>query len=394
MAAEVAYTLLDIFLTFGAPHILQSDNGREFTAGVIRELASLWPGLVLVHGRPCHPQSQGSIERANGDVKNMLSAWVITIKPPNGQKDYVLFNSLKTDLTTVPSINLLMRLCLVANQRWDSATPTSPGIFCRIYTQKRTLRRELTEQQSDESQGEPVTKIPVDDPQGVTVEAELHIEAEADVQAEAGVQTEAEVQSEAEVQIEAEVQSEAELNTTQPPTLNAFDDEDDFVQPNPLRSPPPLTSINQSREKAKRGLECQADQMIRNTCQRLQEATTGDNVLIEIPAVDRGPLDGKNLHAVVLSHSENGYELGTTHGKINRLYSRNMFEKVSSTNLAITDVPDKEICLREIVRQVSFGQGHFHCSCKLKCSTLRCKYVKAKRKCNSRFHNSLSYQNK
>jgi len=25
------------------PHILQSDNGREFTANVISELASLWP---------------------------------------------------------------------------------------------------------------------------------------------------------------------------------------------------------------------------------------------------------------------------------------------------------------------------------------------------------------
>jgi len=32
-----------IFMTFGAAHILQSDNGREFTANVISELASLWP---------------------------------------------------------------------------------------------------------------------------------------------------------------------------------------------------------------------------------------------------------------------------------------------------------------------------------------------------------------
>ena len=33
-ASEVAYHLLDIFLTLGAPHILQSDNGSEFTANV------------------------------------------------------------------------------------------------------------------------------------------------------------------------------------------------------------------------------------------------------------------------------------------------------------------------------------------------------------------------
>jgi hypothetical protein len=31
-AAEVAYQLTDIFLLLGAPHILQSDNGREFIA--------------------------------------------------------------------------------------------------------------------------------------------------------------------------------------------------------------------------------------------------------------------------------------------------------------------------------------------------------------------------
>ena len=39
--AEVAYQLLDIFLMFGAPQILQSDNWSEFTAQVIEELKLL-----------------------------------------------------------------------------------------------------------------------------------------------------------------------------------------------------------------------------------------------------------------------------------------------------------------------------------------------------------------
>ncbi|KAK4326939.1 hypothetical protein Pmani_002543 [Petrolisthes manimaculis] len=59
-AAEVAYQLLDIFLLFGAPQILQSDNGSEFTAQVIEELKLLWPSLIMVHGKPRHPQSQGA----------------------------------------------------------------------------------------------------------------------------------------------------------------------------------------------------------------------------------------------------------------------------------------------------------------------------------------------
>ena len=75
-AGEVAYQLLDIFLLLGAPCILQSDNGSEFTAQIIAELKELWPDLILVHGKPRHPQSQGSVERANCDIKDMSVAWL------------------------------------------------------------------------------------------------------------------------------------------------------------------------------------------------------------------------------------------------------------------------------------------------------------------------------
>ena len=75
-ASEVASQLLDIFLLFGAPNILQSDNGSEFTASVIVELKEIWPELIMVHGKNRHPQSQGSVERLNCDVKDMLIAWL------------------------------------------------------------------------------------------------------------------------------------------------------------------------------------------------------------------------------------------------------------------------------------------------------------------------------
>jgi len=54
-AAEVAYQLMDIFLLFGAPQIMQSDNGSEFTVAVISELKLLWPDLLMVHVNPRHP---------------------------------------------------------------------------------------------------------------------------------------------------------------------------------------------------------------------------------------------------------------------------------------------------------------------------------------------------
>lgn len=35
-----------------------------------------WPECRLVNSRPRHPQSQGSVERANGDIESMLRAWM------------------------------------------------------------------------------------------------------------------------------------------------------------------------------------------------------------------------------------------------------------------------------------------------------------------------------
>ena len=75
-ASEVAYHLMDIFLLLGAPGILQSDNGSEFVSHEISELKDMWPDLTIVHGKPRYPQSQGSVERVNCDIRDMLVAWM------------------------------------------------------------------------------------------------------------------------------------------------------------------------------------------------------------------------------------------------------------------------------------------------------------------------------
>ena len=68
--------LLDIFCLFGAPASLQSDNGREFCNELINSLREMWPDLNIVHGKPRHSQSQGSVERANQDIENILTTWM------------------------------------------------------------------------------------------------------------------------------------------------------------------------------------------------------------------------------------------------------------------------------------------------------------------------------
>jgi len=74
--SEVAKTLYNIFIVFGAPLILQTDNGTEFTSSIIAELMSLWPRTKIIRGRPRHPQSQGAVERANAILKNKLAKWM------------------------------------------------------------------------------------------------------------------------------------------------------------------------------------------------------------------------------------------------------------------------------------------------------------------------------
>ena len=77
-APEIAYQLLDILIIFGAPSILQSDNGREFVNSVVTELSEICVGLKLVHGKPRHSQSEGSVERANRYIENMLTKWLLS----------------------------------------------------------------------------------------------------------------------------------------------------------------------------------------------------------------------------------------------------------------------------------------------------------------------------
>lgn len=88
-AEEIAFNLLEIYTTFGAPLILHSDNGREFVNSVLVELHTMWPEVKIVHGKPRHSQSQGSVERANRDIEGILGAWMDennTQDWPNGLK--------------------------------------------------------------------------------------------------------------------------------------------------------------------------------------------------------------------------------------------------------------------------------------------------------------------
>ncbi|XP_030705544.2 SCAN domain-containing protein 3 isoform X1 [Globicephala melas] len=75
---EVAHALLDIFTIIGAPSVLQSDNGREFSRQIVSELSCIWPELKIVHGKPQPCQSLNSINQTNEDIQNRIISWMQT----------------------------------------------------------------------------------------------------------------------------------------------------------------------------------------------------------------------------------------------------------------------------------------------------------------------------
>lgn len=66
-AKDVTRALISFVYTYGAPRILQSDNGKEFNNADLTEVLNEFK-ILKMNGRPYHPQSQGRVERFNRTV--------------------------------------------------------------------------------------------------------------------------------------------------------------------------------------------------------------------------------------------------------------------------------------------------------------------------------------
>lgn len=60
---------------FGIARIVQCDNGTEFR-GVLKEMLKQH-GVVIINGRPRHPQSQGCVERQNRTLKGAIRKMIL-----------------------------------------------------------------------------------------------------------------------------------------------------------------------------------------------------------------------------------------------------------------------------------------------------------------------------
>ncbi|KAK4878163.1 hypothetical protein RN001_010669, partial [Aquatica leii] len=89
------------------------------------EIVSYWPDCKIVHGRPRHPESQGSVERSNQDVENMLRSWMTPYRalfgadPKVGLKSTNLPNSVIKELRTEEELEDIMRSSQTSNSEHD-----------------------------------------------------------------------------------------------------------------------------------------------------------------------------------------------------------------------------------------------------------------------------------
>ena len=125
--AEVAFNLKTrVFSYIGTPRILHSDNGREFVDETISSLVKDWPGeIVIVNGRPWHPECQGRIEQGNGLVEKLLREQL----SKNKQDDFPAWSEW---LPIIQCEHLRVHISCQYVQRGIGNAPPLPDILCTI----------------------------------------------------------------------------------------------------------------------------------------------------------------------------------------------------------------------------------------------------------------------
>ena len=344
-AAEVAHRLLDIFLLFGAPHILQSDNGSEFTAQIVEELKVIWPQLIIVHGKPRHPQSQGSVERANGDIKDMLCAWM----HDNNTNDWSLgikFVQLQKNTSHHAGINRAPYKALFGcDAKIGLTTSSLPAeIIAKLQTEDdlfNALSISEIAQQHDITALEPSDQTPP-----CTSSA-------------AAMSPMAEAESLPNDQPTTSSSHQSPVSDTEDP--NAAQDNVEMLLNQKMNA------IKTERCNTRASQVRQAERMVKRSRIVLVAGQVEDNVAVPIPLVDRGRGDPRNILGIILDRDENDqYTIGVKCGILAGKFSRNQFDVCPQRLMSVSDIDRcKHVSIREAVHAESQGggQGFTKCNC-------------------------------
>ena len=325
-ASVVTERLLEIFTCLGCPSILQSDNGLEFALNE-RVLKQIWPELKVVTGRPRHPQTQGSVERANGDIVSMLRCWL-------------------KDNNAVDWAQGLGYVQLMKNSAFNRTIGCSPYKAVFGHDQRMNISaytppiRDLLGEEDEEEEEEDVVMNDDDD-------------------------------------ISASTSSSSHHPPPPPPS-----------PPPSEKMQQRIDDVIECREISAKNLKKAADRMSkRTTNEAVILLSPGTPVLIPIPSVDRAKLAFPNLIGVIYDFNDkiNKYKVITTHGILRDAFSPHQLQQCSSKNLVLDSNSmsmdsTKEISVRTASRLESFM--FVGCKCSGKCANKVCFCIRVNKKCN------------
>lgn len=442
-AEEVADNLLDVFCIFGAPSVLQSDNGREFCNHLITEMTAKWEEVKIVHGKPRHSQSQGSVERANQDVQDMLTAWMMQnrstkwsqglrfiqcaknraihqgtrISPyeamfgspmkvglrskfPSGAVDELQteeelqdflegmrFGNADSPMTAsqdeaaggasqppmTPRRGVPLHM-LTGSPPVQPTTPAAPV----LQSAPRSILKTPSQRQSTSA----LQNTPVSTPRFVGFPAASQVPVAADDEAvslfccnQCGEACSAHEEC-------------SECGTGLHPHC---------ARGGKCGNCSRAAAVLELRSTARKNLQKQAQTMQKISDAKFPPASVGDTVTVSVPKVDRGRGDPRNVVAVVLEATEDGfYKLGNKDGVLASMYARNQFDVVKEKFVSTEVVPETEHAFRTAATKGSIlgGQGFRKCNCNGKCTTNRCACRKAGELCKSQCHGGRPCCNK
>ncbi|KRZ00470.1 KRAB-A domain-containing protein 2, partial [Trichinella zimbabwensis] len=349
--------------------ILQSDNGREFVNSVIKSLKKQWHDLVLVNGRPRHSQSQGSVERANADVQDMLRcylkdnldvAWSDALKFVQLQK-----NSARHRVLDWPPYRALFGCDLMQNA-------------CNDQIPSDTLRQADTEEELENAM----------------------IQFRSQCEGVSSQETNSRDDS-------LPLKETNELNSTTS-TVVEYDDctasgrmeqcKRCMADGTPCKWCRDTQRRLKERVEMKRKLQDQADKMVHDGIKKMRPLDVGENVAVPVANLDRARADQRNLLGVVMSENDHGIvTVGTKHGVLQTGFLSTQLTPLNQKFIEPSDVPaEQPISIRTASTKESChgGQGYSKCSCNTGCITNRCVCKRSGNLCSSSCHSAKTCTNK
>jgi hypothetical protein len=337
---------------FGAPKIVQSDNGKEFK-GVMKELL-LRHGIKIINGRPRTPRTQGLVEQANGTVKRKILVW----KRLNGTTG------------------------------WAEGLPSMAHQINRTVQKaiKRTPYEVVFGKEARREERVPLNERPLMDIEEEEVEEDDAEYAELVAQYAKPVETDEDIQRL--LQQEAELE-EAVTNAPTSSTSTTRPSESLPIDPELLRQD---QEQRERQHEAVRANQAQANaRAIRQYSKQhtIRVFSQGDKVSIAVPRLDRTSTDDKRVFGKVLDMpKDDRYEIITPYGILDRLYPTNQLLPLDeSIEVNIPSGNVSKVSLHFVAaKESSSGTIMVHCGCKKDCSTRRCKCRKEGVHCSIACH--------